>query len=58
MDSRAKTKLKKNKANFFFSVKIKSFVPNFFWKTAKYHVPNKRPGSHCFFVTPRNSEQL
>jgi hypothetical protein len=30
-------------------VKIKSFVPIFFWKTAKYHVPNKRPGSYCFW---------
>jgi hypothetical protein len=30
-------------------VKKKSFVPNFFWKTAKYHVSNKRPGSYCFW---------
>jgi hypothetical protein len=30
----------------FFSMKIKSFVPNYFWKTAKYHVPNKRLGSY------------
>jgi hypothetical protein len=33
-------------------VKIKSFVSNLFWKTAKYYVPNKRPGSHCFFGDP------
>jgi hypothetical protein len=43
---------------FFLSVKIKSFASNFFWKTAKYHAYNKRPGSHCFLVTPRNSRQL
>jgi hypothetical protein len=30
-------------------VKKKSFVPNFFWKTAKYHVSKKRPGSYCFW---------
>jgi hypothetical protein len=46
MDSMAKTKYKNNKAIFFFRVKIKSFVTNFFGKTVKYHVTNKRPGSH------------
>jgi hypothetical protein len=39
-------------------VKIKSFVPNFFWKTANYHVSNKRLGSYIFLVTPRNIGQL
>jgi hypothetical protein len=48
MDSRAKTKYKTLRRSFFFSVKIKSFVPNFFGKTVKYHVPNKRPGSHFY----------
>jgi hypothetical protein len=48
MDSRAKTKYKTIRRSFFFSVKIKSFVPNFFGKTVKYHVPNKRPGSHFY----------
>jgi hypothetical protein len=49
---------KRTKWNFFFTLKIKSFVPNFFWKTAKYHVPNKPPGSRIFLVTPRNIGQL
>jgi hypothetical protein len=48
MDSRAKTKCKTIKRYYFFSMKIKSFVPNFFGKTVKYHVPNKRPGSHVY----------
>jgi hypothetical protein len=48
MDFMAKTKDKNNKAIFFFSVKIKSFVSNFFGKTVKYHVSNKRPGSHFY----------
>jgi hypothetical protein len=48
MDSRAKTKCKTIKQYFFFSMKIKSFVPNLFGKTVNYHVPNKRPGSHFY----------
>jgi hypothetical protein len=43
----AKLSKKRIKWNFFFTVKIKSFLPNFFWKTPKYHVPNKPP---FFFV--------
>jgi hypothetical protein len=33
MDSRAKTKYKIIMQYYFFSIKIKSFVSNFFWKT-------------------------
>jgi hypothetical protein len=36
MDSRAKTKYKIIMQYYFFSMKIKSFVPNFFWKTLFY----------------------
>jgi hypothetical protein len=49
---------KRIKWNFIFTVKIKSFVPNYFWRTAKYHVPNKRLGFLIFLVTPHNSSQL
>jgi hypothetical protein len=49
---------KRIKWNYFFTLKIKSFVPNVFWKTAKYHVPNKQLGSLIFLVNPRNIRQL
>jgi hypothetical protein len=49
IDSMAKTKYKIIMQYFFFSMKIKSFVSNFFWKTAKYHISNKRPGSYCLW---------
>jgi hypothetical protein len=58
MDSRPKTKPKMLNIFIFFGTKIKSFVPNFFWKIAKTQFSNKLPGSYCFWVTPRNSGQL
>jgi hypothetical protein len=53
-----KLSTKTKKQYFFFRVIINSFVPNFFGKTVKYHVPNKRLHSHFFLVCPFNSGPL